>query len=223
MALALESAVTLATARAIGEWVERSGGEALRRHTERLRRIDMDAAPSPKRAEAPTQKGALPPREFTVRMSTDASDDFPNDELAGDGLASDDLASVARDRDQHQPERNRSRRVSLGVAAWRSSAAGGALAFGARDGRVSTQASEEVRPGNEATPVDSATLPQDPPASPVRVAPDPLPSPSAAPRGLTPSVPRSPRLAPKAAASSSACDPPYHFVKGIKRFKPECI
>jgi serine/threonine-protein kinase len=205
MASALESAVTPATARAIGEWVERTGGAALLRATERLQRIELNAAPVSKTPEAPTKQSALPqvPDVATVQMSADAIDD---------------LANVAAD----PPQRKRSR-LPLGVAALAIVAAAVAVAYGARNEEAAPAAASPApieEPARSAAPPDIVAET----AAPVAEAPAAPPKPEAIPPQNRAPVRRPlPRPEPKATPSASACDPPYTLVKGMKRFKPECI
>jgi len=183
MAHALESAVTPATPRAIGEWVERIGGESLRRATARLKRLDRVEVAPKRSTEDPTKKGSFEPTpEPTVRMDPD-----------------DQLPTMTTSKPKG--------RVSLGIAAVAVSIAAVALGLGTRERSLA------------ATPSMSIT---DPPAVEVSAAPSvaaPLPQ-----KETQPSVTSAPRAwRPRPKTVKPACDPPYTFVDGIKRFKPECI
>ena len=217
MAMALEHAVPPATAREIGDWVERVGGEALAARGARLADLEHAPllAPSGRGPDEPTAPTSLPATGVHARSGLAAADEETDISASRNALGPDAaiaLSSAGSRRPSH------ARTATLLVA----SAIAGAAALFLVTGRGGSGGADPAR-GDATSVSTSASAPVSVPAS--------APVPASASASVPASVPVPASVSASAQAPavrpprprSGACDPPYVLENGIKRFKKQCL
>ncbi len=218
MARAIESAIPIASASEVGEWVEALAGESLLERAEKIARIENGSS--------------IPIDERAFAVDLGAADVSGVATMNGGPRAQ----GVHADGDvEHSPGRpgSGSRRRPFALAVVAVAIATTALAVVARRG-VAPGASPAASAAPEATPPLVEPAPPPPPAPatapPATSAPPAAAQVSAAARhppvdpAKISTSPPAPRVRPaRTSPAKPSCDPPWTLDQGVKKYKLECL
>jgi serine/threonine-protein kinase len=232
MAIELETCLPVASASAIGGWVERLAGEAL---STRARRIaDIESSTSLPQVQLPDLPHAAPaPSSPNLAAApAPAEIDEPTLTLSGVNDAAEQaavLSKVSQGAAGKAPPRSRALYAGFAAGAALLVALGFAAISSKKPGRDAIIDADPVRPAATgevpATPTAAAVItaaPIAPTASAVAATPTARASASAAAKAPTTPVVRATPVTPAAPAKN--CKPPYTIDgSGIRHMKPECL